>query len=272
MRSMDSILSDEPSVHTLPDAQESETQAPEQSATADREESAGETQAEQDQRPVTTQPAMGDDDDGEPDPLDYTAAGLRKALNAERKQKREERRQRQELQRKYEQLAAQMAQQRQAPAPQPQEDPETAYYANPVEWTRRQLEQREAALRTEVAKTRIDVSEAHARRAHADYEEKAAAFAELAQRDPRLLAQLGQEADPGEWAYQMGKIYLFSREVGTDPEAWREKERERLRAELTEQAQAPAKTPPKSIAGVRGSGAGAPRSWSGPRSLDEILG
>ena len=265
MRSMDEILSEEPRKE-LPDG-------PEREAPSDGGDESGEKP-----EPKEAKATHKEADDGEdPDPSDFSAGGLRKALTAERKQRREERQRAQALQRQLDQLTGETKALRERPAapkvePKP-EDLDAEFYANPVAFVRKHGQAAKPDIEGLTAKARIDISEVYAREKHEDYDEKVKAFTEAADQNPNLWKQLAASPSPAEFAYKKGTDHL---EMG-DPDAWRERERAKIRAELSGEPvdgprERPAKVLPKpSIASARGSGAGS-QKWSGPRATKDIFG
>jgi hypothetical protein len=142
-----------------------------------------------------------------------------KALQAERTK-------RQELEQRLKELEdrAKAPEPEPKPIPNPAVDP-AAYHAH---------------IQEQQANTLLNVSEILARQRYADLDEKIAAFREEADRNPALYHELFRQKDPYDWVYQQGKARLALKEIGTDPEAYRQKViqeteaslREKLRAEV----------------------------------------
>lgn len=93
----------------------------------------------------------------------------------------------------------------------------------------------------------LAMSHAQAKQAHAgDFDEKWAAFQELAQDENGAITPLGRaildSPHPGEAAYQAGRNHLFTKKYGSDPDAMRSairKENEdEMRARITEEVEA----------------------------------
>lgn len=68
-----------------------------------------------------------------------------------------------------------------------------------------------------------------------------------------------------------------AREIGSDPDGWRKRERETIRKEIeaelaAKQVKDAAGVPAPSMADVTGTGGGAKSNWAGPVKLDEIIG
>ncbi len=275
MRSMDSILSDEPSQGAAPEATESESLST-RSELPDTDESPSETPEPE---PVKTESAkaaepaaqVADDDaeDEGSDPVDL--AGFKRALAAARGDKRKMRKQWQETQKQLANLEGQLTalrQQQVKPAEEAKQpdDPELDFYGNPIGFVDKRVQTVEQQLRDFRFKTSLRA----AVKAYPDFAEAEAAFVAAAQRNPNLAQQLQAHDDPAEFAYQTGKEII-------EYEAFRRHRAQQGAAPVAPSSsqaapQPPAKpTIPKSIAGARGSGAGVTQPWAGPRSLDEIL-
>jgi hypothetical protein len=68
-----------------------------------------------------------------------------------------------------------------------------------------------AELSGEIAAVRVDAAEAAARARHADFAQKAAAFAAVARSEPALVAAMQAAPDPAEFAYRLGARMLAGR-------------------------------------------------------------
>jgi hypothetical protein len=113
------------------------------------------------------------------------------------------------------------------------------------------------------------------RRDHQDYEEAKGAFMQAVQSNPQLWSRVVEDPEPAEFVYDEGRKLL--RGGISEREAQLAAELEELKAKLSsgsgETSRAPARSIPKpSIASARGTGAGVPQAWSGPRSTKEIFG
>jgi len=324
MRSLDDILSHEkPSTeHELSDRHGSEFRDKlpdaEPESAAEPQESRSEEHSDPkkvEAQPKTKAPAVPatkrEDDDEEQDaphePVDLE--GYKRALTAARGDKRKARKKWQEAERKLAQYEGRMQAMQQAPRPEPQARQEEKPKPKPEKLGDQlytpdsmeiYLEAREQAvvekLEAEFARHQAQINEREDRRRrksvdrararHEDFDEAFAAAVEMARSNPALEAQLLDEDDVGEAAYQQGKTYLDLRGVNSLDDL-----RAKIRAEIeaerdAEQAQTPQLTqpqqasatrvippaPPKSIAGARGTGAGATPQYKGPRPLSEILG
>lgn len=291
VRSLDSILSDEPSVHTLPEAAESDSPAPE-SAPAEEAKA-----SEPDPQPETGR--EDDEDEGDEsrayEPKELRVDGLRKALDSERKrakeearQRKEEARQRQELQRQLDHLNGQLTALRRPQQPAQQQQPKTEdeyekFLAEGPKWTRGLVDQQVSQVREQLTRRQIEILQADFEDRHEDARDLLGKFSGLAQNDPSLAARFTAIVDgrdpayrnPVRFAYDYAKAYAQAAELA-DPVAYREKVKAEVLAELSKSGpssspQPPAKAPPKTLAGARGTGAGVTQEWRGPRSMAEIL-
>lgn len=267
---MDSILADEPSVHTLPEGPEDEAASAEPEAPSE----AGETpvvEAKGDAKP----PVKGDEDgeDADLDPKLFNAEGARVALKKERTLRREAEKSRKAFERELAELKGQVTALRDKPqtqAPKPAEktqaDLEAEYFADPVGFTRKHGADLSQSFDQKLTQARINTSEVYARRTHADYDEKMTAFVQMAQREPHLWKQMAADQDPAGFAYQKAADHM-------EFQAWRDARTAAPAQEQHEPTPKPAKPPiPKTNANARGSGAGATREWSGPRSTEQLFG
>jgi hypothetical protein len=300
-RSMDSILADEPSVHSLPESAESDSPAATAESTeakADKGETPEKAEAKEPTKTAGQAAAAAakpnapkaESDEGEDEgPMPADLEGFKKALAAARGDKRKARKSWQEAERKLAMLEGELNAMRRQPQ-QAKGEPEKPAEAKPQEfdWENptgfvKKLVQESAPDVDAVAmRQRADISEFYARRDHADYDEKKAYFLGKAQQDPALwhrFQQILQEPVPAEALYRMAASLQAREEFERDPDAWREAELVKLRSKLEAEAQSTAETRqvtakpiPKSIAGARGSGVGVQQAWSGPRSLDQIVG
>ena len=171
---------------------------------------------------------------------------------------------------KRQQLEAQLAEMRAAqfqPAPQPQEVPDQ--FDDPqgyTDWLIAQSAQRATSAAVQVMQDRIvDQSEQRARAKYADFDEKLNAFQQLVQADPTLGRVLYEQPDPAEWAYEQAKTHLQVRQYGSIEALVEARIAERL------QAQPPRSVVPPSISTQRNVGSRTGPSWSGPRTMSDLL-
>lgn len=83
---------------------------------------------------------------------------------------------------------------------------------------------------------RLNMSEMMAREKYPDLDDMIPKFKAAAAQDPSLQAKLYAQPHPYDWAYKEMKRREGLAEIGDDPAAWREREREKLRAELAAEA------------------------------------
>lgn len=270
---MDSILSDEPSIHTLPDGNASEKRAePSSEPVAEPVETseASETPAEkveaQGQKPATVTVADDDDDDKD-DPVDQSLEGLRKALTAVRGDKRKARKQWREAEKRAEEAAKsaaetarrlaalegqlavyqQMGARPQAPAEVPKPEQLPDFFGDPdahltarEKRIRDEIREARESMKAETFKRDADRSERRLRREYQDYDEAKTAFMravldERGQiRDPRLWSLVTDDPEPAEVVYTEGKKLL--RGGKPESEAKMEAEIAELKAQLASQS------------------------------------
>ena len=171
-------------------------------------------------------------------------------------------------------LAKQLEELKRAPAPQAQPQPQYQPI-NPAENPQAYHQQVQATLLNE----RLNMSQMMlTKELGAEKVEAAVAeFKQHAQADPRLYTQLYQQPDPYGWmASEVDRLRLI-REVTTDPAGYEAKLRAKWEAEGgTPQAPAPRVSPvaglAPSLANVRSALPRSSAAYTGPQSLDDILG
>lgn len=287
-RSMDSILSDEPSVHTLPESRDSapEPEREESTETAKASESEPEKVAA---NPATesaanAKPEAHNGDDEEPEHVPDDLAGLKRALAAARGDKRKARRQWQDTEKAMAELRGRLSamEQPRTPAqPQPKApqqidlNDETFFGQGPAA-VKAYVEHQIRTVRDEQRSQRLGYSEAAARERHQDFQEVFSDFQKFAQSQPHLWQQMEASHDPGEFVYRTGKTFRELQGVN-NIEDLRQKIEAEVRAKMqAEQSQQPAHqnqtpTPPRSIASARGTGSASSQQWTGPRAMEDIL-
>lgn len=218
----------------------------------------------------------------EPNPQDEV-----RQVRAFQKKAEDETRKRQELEKQSEkqigelrqQLAEMQAylqgQQVQQPANQQPEflDPEAVRYMQQVR------ERDRAEIGQELYRTRVEQSQFVMRQQKPDYDEVEAIFAEEAQKRPGLWQELAAHPVPAAYAYEEGRKIKAMREIGSDPNAYREKLKQEILAELqsappAQQIKPPAPAapaPPPSLAGVPSASPQVVRGYQGPTPLDDLL-
>ena len=203
-----------------------------------------------------------------------------------RKALEDERRKRQEAEKQLEQLSKQIQSFQQQPPPQAQPAPQPVHqeagqfpprpdpHEDPIgaiEWDR-------AVAQHQIFETRVNLSY-EMMQDKPNYSEFVQLFGQAAQSDPTLVAQLQRHPLPAKFAYEMGRQLAFLRDVGTDPEAYEKKLREKWLAEQQQtqeppQAQAaPAVKAPKSLASTTSAQPRLPNGQFAERAdLSDILG
>lgn len=155
-------------------------------------------------------------------------------------------------------IAAARQKVREQPAPSFNEDPKAF-----VEGLRSEFQQQVALIRVESAQTA-------ARSKYADYDEKEQVFAELAQQNPYLAAQLSQAADPAEFAYQAAKFHTEMQAAGGSVDALKAKLQADLQAERQAKFAKQTQNLPKTLSGAIGTGRTSAQVFTGPTSLEDI--
>lgn len=143
------------------------------------------------------------------------------------------------------------------PAP-PVVDEDSEFYGKPVSFIKDAVRSEVGTVRGELAKARYELSEELVRDKHADFDEKANAFAEAANSNPALLGQFRSSRNPARFVYEQGKTLLEMRGVGSIDELKTKLTKqitEELEAKFRKQgALASAERASTSSAGARGSG------------------
>lgn len=180
---------------------------------------------------------------------------------------KEEREKRQQLERELEALKQQIQ-----AVQQPQEPPAPP----PSLWEDEQgWQQHFAAQVTQQANLNatLNLSEMLTRREKPDFDPMKEKFLQMAQMNPALAQQALSDPDPWGKAYQIAKNAATMEELGaTDLEALKAKLREEVLAEAQAQVPVAAATIPPTLTTARNVGARSGPAWSGPRSLEDLLG
>lgn len=120
----------------------------------------------------------------------------------------------------------------------------------------------------------LNLSEMLARREKPDFDQMKDKFLQMAQMNPAIAQQALSDPDPWGKAYQIAKNAATMEELGaTDLEALKAKLREELLAEAA--ATVPVNSAPvipQSLATARNVAPRTGPAWTGPKSLDELLG
>lgn len=232
--------------------------------------------------------ASGEGDSSEPQDFDandpaqrtpHQRAGLRKALEAERKK-------RQEYERKLAQFEGQLSvyQQQSQPKQQQQQpvDEDDQFYSAPPKYVNGVVDKKVSEINKTVEAVRLELSEDMVRGQHQDYDDVISSFHEAAQNDPTLLARFQAQVatdprarrNPARFAYDYAKTYREVSTVGSLDELRAKIEadlRPKLEAELRKKGVlAAAEQASTSSAGARGSGVTSPVT-SGDIPIGEIL-
>lgn len=149
---------------------------------------------------------------------------------------------------------------------QPQQQPKPDLYQDPEGYAH----SIEAKVAARMANAEAEMSERFARQAHGD------ALVEEAFEAAKALGAVDQfkgKRDPWGELVKWHKTQKAAAEIGGDPEAWRQRERERIKAELQAELTAQSvKAPAPSLAGQANLAARPEAAWTGPAPLDDILG
>lgn len=155
-------------------------------------------------------------------------------------------------------IAAARQKVREQPAPSFNEDPQAF-----VERVRNEMQEQVKLIRVEHAQTA-------ARSKYADYDEKEQVFAQLAEQNPYLIAQLQQAADPADFAYRAAKFHMDMEAAGGSVDALKAKLAADLQAERKTKFAAQTANLPKTLSGAVGTGRTSTQVFAGPTSLDDI--
>jgi hypothetical protein len=225
---------------------------------------------------VEAKPPEMDGDEGEagegPKPEELNTAGLRKALDAERKLHREAEKKRKEAERRiaeFEGYRKALEEQRQA-KPEKEADPDEVFFKD----TRGYVDRSKQEAIAEAHRVRFETLEEAMRLKHDDYDDTVNRFVEMARSNPAVLAQYSQAKNQPRFAYE------FVKNQPASADELRKKIRAEVMAELgvkgdededsDTESKAPATKPTKSLATARGAGPGVTQGWKGPRSSDEL--
>jgi len=146
------------------------------------------------------------------------------------------------------------------------EQPQPSFNEDPEAFVQRVR----AEMQEQVKLVRIESAQAAARARHPDYDEKEQVFAQLAETNPYLVAQLQQAADPAEFAYKAAQFHTEMQAAGGSIEALKAKIAADLQAEKQAKFQAQAQSLPKTLSGAIGTGRSSAQVFTGPTPLDDI--
>lgn len=199
-----------------------------------------------------------------------------------RKALEDERRKRQDLEKRIEELSRQTTAQPQPQQQSPQqEQPRPQRRQRPDPWTDPEgaAEHDRQEFFGAIFETRVIMSEELIRSAKTDYDEMKEIFIAEARQQPALEQQLKSHPLPAKFAYETGKRLKLMREIGDDPEAYRARVEEEVRAKLAPQTpeqptvQAPRGSAPKSLAATPSAQPRDQRGrYQGSASLEDLLG
>lgn len=118
---------------------------------------------------------------------------------------------------------------------------------------------------------KLDMSEMMVRQANPDFEDMKEAFLQLAQDNPSLTQQALNDPHPWNKAYQIAKNHKAMQDLGaTDVDSLKAKIREELMAEMAANPTMP--RAPQTLSNERNVGSRTGPQWSGPKSMEEMLG
>lgn len=249
-QSLDSMLNDEPQEAVEVQEAEAVSEPPEQTETA------AEKRSRDEQGRFAAKTGV---DEAVP-PTDKLPQEDYKAI-------REEREKRQKLELELEALRNQINQRPQEPPPSLWDDDQAwqQHFGGQVV---------SAAVQQATFKSKLDMSEMMARQANPDFNEAWEPMNEFLNQNPQLAQQAIESAHPWDMAYKAFKNNKTMSELGAvDVADLEAKLREQIMAEM-QQSSAPAmqQSVPPSITGQRNVGARTGPTWSGPKSLSDMLG
>lgn len=196
----------------------------------------------------------------EPEPSQIPLAALQDE-RTKRQRAEDEARQMREALAQYEAYFQQQA--------QPQIDPE----ADPIAYVAQQVrEQLAPQFEQQILAARVQATEAMARDRWADYDAKVELFTQEMQQNPFLLQQLVKAPDPASYAYNVAQQIEQARQYGGQPMPSREQIEAEMREKILAEIGMSNRQPPVSLATERSVGARSGPAWSGPKSLNELLG
>lgn len=136
----------------------------------------------------------------------------------------------------------------------------------------------ESRLSQEITKSRLNTAEMVARQRHTDFDTVIEKFGELLTNTPGLSAQWLNSQDPAEFAYKISKNHMELQEAGDIDKLRAKIEKEtrlKIEGELKSKSEALEKEKasiPGTLSDVKGTAAGNKVAWTGPTTLDSILG
>jgi hypothetical protein len=246
MKSLDEILGDEEGevAPVVEQAVETETKQPE---------------------PLITVPAQGRDEHGRfapkgveegapPAPKDQLPPEEYKAVRAEREK-------RQALEQELAQLRAQKQQEPPAPPPSIFDDEHGAFQHFGSE-----------VISQTALQSRVIMSEMLTAQKHDDFGDMKALYLQLEAENPSLIPQVMSDPNPWGKAYEIARAHKRMQELGAvDVDDLKAKLRAEIEAEMAAKAPAARAGLPVSLTTERSVGQRTGPTWSGPRSIEDIL-
>lgn len=151
----------------------------------------------------------------------------------------DERSRRQEAEKRFNDLEQQIQTLQQSQTQNEQDlEPEPDPYLDTENYLKTQLEKFQERFQTQNFETRVDISQEMMRQIHQDYDEVESVFVQAANQNPALAAQMMQHPNPAKFAYETGKSLKFQQEIGSDPEAYKNNLRDKLKLEILEEFKA----------------------------------
>lgn len=263
-RSIDELLSGEPAEAEVAEVQEAEpTPEPEAAAPADEGQPRGPDGKFLPKQTGVEEPQAAEPVEAAPPAADQLPRDVYEPLKAVRNENRE-------LKAQIEALQRQFAQAQQQPA-----RPEPDFWENPqgVIATQVQRAVMEAlqAEKQQQTMARINESEAVAKGKYADYDDAFRAFQQAASANPSLIQQMTAASDPAEFAYKKGKTALQLEQVGSIDELLKS-ERAKWEAEARAAIPAVPQSFPATTAADGSVGSRGGPEWTGPKSIEQLLG
>jgi hypothetical protein len=214
-------------------------------------------------------------------------SGLRKALDEERGKRRRYKEELANNTRELAELRGMISALSQAPRPTPQPPPPPPdFFEAPDAFVdqrlKAQLEQNVNPIRdTLMFNARLTAEAIHTRDTVLAAQTAFDGAMKAGQLDPRDYQRVMQSPNPFHEAVQWHQRNSVLSEIGTDPQAYREKLRNELRAELEQElgagqsqpqpSAAQPSTMPTSFAAARSAGPRTAPQWSGPKPLSELM-
>ena len=152
---------------------------------------------------------------------------------------------------------------------QPQPDPETDPIAYVTQAVREQLAPQ---FQQEMLAAKVQLAESQARQRWQDYDAKIDVFKVEAQRNPFLWEQALASPDPASHAYNVANQIAEAQRYGGNAAPTREQIEAEIREKILAEIGMSNRHAPLSLATERSTGSRSGPAWSGPASLDELLG